>query len=481
MATNKNHVLVIDDEPDIRQLLSITLSRMGLEPHCVENLKESHKALKEKKFRLCLTDLKLPDGSGIDLVEELQKKLPSLPVIVITAHGSMDIAIKAMKHGAFDFINKPVDLNHLRSLINNALSTNESKPDDSNIQEIIGQSTAALQLKAKIKKVSRSQAPVFIVGESGSGKELVARATHAHSSRKEQPFIAVNCGAIPRELMESEFFGHTKGSFTGAHQDKQGLFQAANGGTLFLDEIADLPLDMQVKLLRVIQEKKVRPIGSQTEIPIDIRLLSATHKDLSAAINAGEFRNDLYYRINVIEIATPPLRDRMDDLPILCDFILEKICKKNAIDKRNISKEAIKTLSSHHFPGNIRELENILERACALSEGVNITEECLQLTHSAPITARDQSSPQSKTNNIDNSLLEVASNKDSASNDSDYSTNYNAEKQSIDEYLKDIEKHILLQALEKNRWNRTATAKMLGITFRSLRYRLKKLGLNVDE
>ena len=465
--SNKN-ILVIDDEPDIRQLLSITLSRMGLDAHCVEDLQQGYEALENNTYQLCLTDLKLPDGSGIDLVADLQKNMPELPVIVITAHGSMDIAIKAMKYGAFDFINKPVDLNNLRSLIKNALSTNETIKEKSPINEIIGESQPALQLKKSIEKVSRSQAPVFIHGESGSGKELVARSIHAHSSRSQEAFIAVNCGAIPRELMESEFFGHKKGSFTGAHQDKEGLFQAADGGTLFLDEVADLPLDMQVKLLRVIQEKKIRPIGEQSEISIDIRILSATHQNLAHAVEQGNFRNDLFYRINVIEIAVPSLHQRASDIRLLSAFILEKITTKNAMEERMISDDAIRVLEAYEFPGNIRELENILERACALSENTLITPENLQLNNQVTAT------PNSTTN-------EQTSTKEPPKDTTAAELNYDYNEQSIDEYLENIEKNILLATLEKNRWNRTATAKTLGITFRSLRYRLKKLGLDVDE
>jgi two-component system response regulator PilR (NtrC family) len=464
-----NNILVIDDEPDIRQLLSITLSRMGFSSHCVENLKQSFQALNEHEFQLCLTDLKLPDGSGLDFVKKTQREHPNLPVIVITAHGSMDIAIQAMKHGAFDFINKPVDLQHLRGLINNALSSQKASTEDAPISEIIGESTATQQLKEKINKVSKSQAPVFISGESGSGKELVARAIHQHSSRNEQVFIAVNCGAIPRELMESEFFGHSKGSFTSALQDKQGLFQAANGGTLLLDEIADLPLDMQVKLLRVIQEKSIRLIGTQVEIPIDVRIISATHHNLSEAVKNGTFRSDLYYRINVIDIAVPPLRERLSDITLLSSFILLKIAQQNnRSTPTHITEEALQRLQRYDFPGNIRELENILERACALSENNKITIENLLFSEQSDI--------------ISNMPLTVDINNAAVNTKSINNTpTFDASVQSIDGYLETIEKDILLTALNKNRWNRTATAKTLGITFRSLRYRLKKIGLDVDE
>lgn len=467
-----NHkILVIDDEPDIRQLLSITLSRMGLSAYCVGNIKTAYDALKEHEFSLCLSDLRLPDGSGLDFVQSAQKQYPSLPIIVITAHGSMDIAVTAMKYGAFDFINKPVDLHYLRTLITSAISSRvQTAPNLELIPEIIGGSSTTIALKEKIIKVSRSQAPVFIFGESGSGKELVARAIHNHSSRKEQPFIAVNCGAIPKELMESEFFGHTKGSFTGASQDKQGLFQAANGGTLLLDEIADLPLDMQVKLLRAIQQKMIRPIGSQSEHAIDVRILSATHQNLSEAVAKGTFRSDLFYRINVIEIAVPALRERTDDIDHLSHFILDKIASQNAVNHYYISDNAIELLKTYHFPGNIRELENILERACALAEDHNINTENLLFSEKM---LSQLTEPTDKSINTDSSLEKGNINQETA--------HYDPETEPLDQYLDSIEKNILFNTLEKNRWNRTAAAKELGMTFRSLRYRLKKLKLDIDK
>jgi two-component system response regulator PilR (NtrC family) len=466
-----NHkILVIDDEPDIRQLLSITLTRMGFTAYCAENIKRATAILNEQEFSLCLSDLKLPDGSGLDFVKAAQITHPNLPIIVITAHGSMDIAVTAMKYGAFDFINKPVDLHYLRTLITNALSSQSPlTPTSELIPEIIGESTTTLALKEKIIKVSRSQAPVFIFGESGSGKELVARAIHTHSSRKEQPFIAVNCGAIPKELMESEFFGHTKGSFTGATQDKQGLFKAADGGTLLLDEIADLPLDMQVKLLRAIQQKMIRPIGAQSEEAIDVRIVSATHQNLSAAVAKGLFRSDLFYRINVIEISVPPLRKRTNDINVLSHFILEKIAKQNSLSRYHISDDAIQSLKNYSFPGNIRELENILERACALTEDNKINTDNLlfseqTLSHLIEQTSSDTHHTATHTTAVESKL----------------SANYDEELESIDQYLEKIEKEILLSSLEKSRWNRTATAKSLGISFRSLRYRLQKLQIDVD-
>jgi two-component system response regulator PilR (NtrC family) len=460
-----NKILVIDDEPDIRQLLSITLHRMGFDVDTAENVSLAYKALESDTYILCITDLRLPDGSGLDIVTHITDKHAHTPVIVVTAHGSMDIAVTAMKLGAFDFINKPFDLNNLRQLINNAVST--SSPKETNaLDNIIGQSSPIHLLKEKIIQVSRSQAPVFITGESGSGKEVVANAIHTSSSRKGSPFIAINCGAIPRELMESEFFGHKKGSFTGAHQDKQGLFQAADGGTLLLDEIADLPLEMQVKLLRVIQEKSIRPIGSSIELPVDVRIISATHQNLLEAVNNSTFRSDLYYRLNVIDIFVPPLRDKLDDIPLLSDFILEKIARQNNNAKHLVNSDALHALQTYTFPGNIRELENILERACALANNQNINAEHLLLATPTHIVATRE-----------NQLI-VPVTDDIKENNNEYIFNKNAE--TIDEHLEKIEKNILLNALNNNRWNRTSAAKTLGISFRSLRYRLKKLKIDID-
>jgi two-component system response regulator PilR (NtrC family) len=467
-----SNILIIDDEPDIRGLLSITLERMGHRTTNADNVSSSIALLKRNKFDLCLTDLKLPDGSGIDIVKTIQNTHPQTPVIVITAHGSMDIAIEAMKCGAFDFINKPVDINHLRSLITSALDTHQQNTEAQPIPDIIGESSTAIKLKENIAKVARSQAPVFICGESGSGKELTARAIHKLSSRQNKPFIAVNCGAIPKELMESEFFGHTKGSFTGAHQDKPGLFQSAEGGTLFLDEVADLPMDMQVKLLRAIQEKSIRAVGSQKEIKIDVRILSATHKDLMQAIHDGSFRNDLYYRINVIEINVPALRQRQEDIELLTNVLLKKIAEKNHMSVTTITDDALQALKNYGFPGNIRELENILERACALCSENGITRDDLNLNNgSAPFVGQVNSSINHR------NRIEEQQAKEYSSSRSNIST-YDAAQESIDSYLDNIEKMIILDSLDKNRWNRTSTAKELGITFRSLRYRMKKLSID---
>lgn len=492
--TSLKNILIIDDEPDIRGLLSMTLERMGYSTNCSNNISHAQDLLAENHYDLCLTDLKLPDGSGIDIVKQIQQNNTPTPVIVITAHGSMDIAIEAMKYGAFDFINKPVDLKNLRSLINNALSSTDNIPTQSSINDLVGESVSAITLKNNIAKVARSQAPVFIHGESGSGKELVARAIHKASSRNKDNFIAVNCGAIPRELMESEFFGHLKGSFTGAHQDKQGLFQSAEGGTLFLDEVADLPIEMQVKLLRAIQEKTIRPVGSQKEMAINVRILSATHKNLFTEIKENRFRNDLYYRINVIEINVPSLRERQTDIPLLTTSLLKKIADKNNESISQITSNALDTLNHYSFPGNVRELENILERASALCNNNTIHTHDLQLNQNRTEHVNSSFHLGQQAPAIDNELTQsyqgITNNEDifgdTSENNSErksQTTNkqiYNANEEPLDSYLDKIEKNIILDHLEKQRWNRTSTAKTLGITFRSLRYRMKKLGIDDD-
>ena len=444
----KAQALIIDDEADIRELLEITLNRMDIKTETAENIHQAQILLKEKEFNICITDMRLPDGDGLELLQALQLSLPKLPVIVITAHGSADTAVKAMKQGAFDFLSKPVDLKGLRQLVSSALKTSFLPEQDRRSRDILlGNSDIMCDVRAKISKIARCQAPVYIAGESGSGKELVARLIHKHSSRYEHSFIAVNCGAIPYELMESEFFGHKKGSFTGATTDKSGLFHAAKGGTLFLDEIADLPLVLQVKLLRAIQEKKIRPIGSAYEESVDIRLLSATHLDLAQLVEEGKFRQDLFYRINVIELTVPALRNRCADIPQLCAHFLNKITTSNQLPKIELSQDAIKALLRYHFPGNVRELENILERAVALHEGEMITEEDLSLSTAISTL------PEADT--------------------------YNSKMGSLEDYLQELEKQAITEALEQNKWNRTATAKQLGMSFRSLRYRLKKLDLDL--
>lgn len=430
--------LIIDDEPDIRELLQITLQRMRINCHCAEDLATARTLLNQHQFDLCLTDMKLPDGDGVEFVNELQKNFPQIPVAVISAHGSMDSAIQALKYGAFDFLTKPIDLNSLRSVVHSALNI-KSKPVFTK-PSIMGDSQVIQDLRKTIEKVARSQAPIYISGESGTGKELAAHMIHDFGPRSDKPFIPINCGAIPNDLMESEFFGHKKGSFTGAVSDKEGLFQAADGGTLFLDEVAELPQHMQVKLLRAIQEKVIRPIGSQNEIRVDVRILSATNCDLSEQVNQGLFRQDLFYRINVIELKIPPLRERVEDIPVLIDHILEKMVLDSGNKKTKLSKEAEILLKSYYFPGNIRELENILERAVTLCTDNLIKKEDIQLSEL----------PQ-KENKTDDAAL--------------------------DSMLGDIEKQKIIEALEKTRWNKTAAAKLLGISFRAFRYRLKKLDI----
>ncbi len=452
-------VLIVDDEPDIRELLDITLSRMSLETRTADSLKAARSQLADTDFQLVLTDMNLPDGNGIDLVSQLQETRPDLPVAVITAYGSMETAINALKSGAFDFISKPVDLARLRELIANAIKVKSPSPRQSeNLKnQLLGQSPAIEKLRGQIKKLARSQAPVYISGESGSGKERVARMIHEQGHRNAGPFIAVNCGAIPAELVESEFFGHAKGSFTGASEKKQGLFQAADGGTLFLDEVADLPLSMQVKLLRAIQEKAVRPVGESAEIPIDIRLLSATHKDLSSEVDNGRFRQDLFYRINVIELKVPPLRQRKEDIPLLTENYLTRLAKECEMESPQLSQSAIEKLNSYDFPGNVRELENILERSFTLCD-------------SSEIDAHDILLPESGEEDESEETLSMLKSP---------SPNFKADDEiNLESYLEGIEKQAIESALEETRWNKTAAAKKLGISFRALRYRLKKLGMD---
>jgi two-component system, NtrC family, response regulator PilR len=445
--------LVIDDEPDILELLTMTLSGMSIDCITAENIAQAEQALKQHEFDLCLTDMRLPDGSGLDFVKNLQLTQPELPVAVITAHGNIDVAVQALKLGAFDFVSKPVKLRVLRDLVATALKLSSEKPtnkDRRSRTRLLGETEVIKALRGKITKLARSQAPVYIGGESGTGKELVARLIHGLGARAEMPFVAINCGAIPIDLVESEFFGHKKGSFTGAIFDKEGLFQAAHGGTLFLDEVADLPLMMQVKLLRAIQEKAVRPVGGNDEVNIDVRILSASHNDLTACVSAGTFREDLFYRLNVIELQVPPLRQRQQDIPILAEHILQQIADNNGVTCPVLSAEALAALKTYLFPGNVRELENILERALTWVEGEVISAEDLMLPDvrtKTKMTLTDGIKPELV---VDNDL---------------------------ESQLEDQERQLIMQALESTRWNKTAAAKKLGITFRALRYKLKKLNL----
>ncbi len=457
-------ILIVDDEPDIRELLEITLGRMGLNTLSAANISQAKNTIDTQPIDICLTDMRLPDGDGIEFVKYVSKHHPQVPIAVFTAHGNMDTAVIAMKAGAFDFITKPVDISHLRTLINSALNAASSQPskqvDDR--YQLIGQSVAMEKLRKKIYKLSRSQAPIFINGESGSGKELVARAIHYSGPRANGPFIAVNCGAIPKELMESEFFGHIKGSFTGAQSDKTGLFQAADQGTLFLDEVADLPLDMQVKLLRAIQEKAIRPVGAATEVSINVRILSATHKNLQQEVEQSTFRSDLFYRLNVIDLHVPPLRERKEDIVLLAQHFLKNLTTDTPATDIQLSREATALLEQYPFPGNVRELQNILERAYTLCEGDIIEADELSFNQATPEPAsKPEPSPTNAQNNHPTSDFKLGSDL-------------------LDDYLQSIERDAIMQALEKCRWNKTAAAKKLGITFRSLRYRLKKLGLDDD-
>ena len=445
----RQKILIVDDEPDIRELLEITLGRMKLETRSARDVKEARDWLARESFDLCLTDMRLPDGTGLELVQFIQQRYPQVPVAMITAFGSLDTAINALKAGAFDFLTKPVDLPRLRELVGTALRMPAPAPVDkepSIDQRLLGDSPPMLALRKQIGRLARSQAPVYISGESGSGKELVARLIHEQGARADRPFIPVNCGAIPAELMESEFFGHRKGSFTGATEDKPGLFQAAHGGTLFLDEVADLPLTMQVKLLRAIQEKAVRAVGGQTENVVDVRILSATHKDLAAEVAVQRFRQDLYYRLNVIELRVPCLRERREDIPLLAHSVLARLAQGSGLPSVQLSPAALETLKSYRFPGNVRELENMLERAYTLCEDDRIEAGDLRLSETA-----------AKTEAGEPSLAQI---------------------DNLEDYLESVERKLILQALEETRWNRTAAAQRLNMSFRSMRYRLKKLGLD---
>lgn len=448
--------LIVDDEPDIRELLSITLSRLDLDVTGAGGLADAIVQLKQGTFSFCLTDMRLPDGDGLDLINHVQEHYPDLPIAVITAHGSTDLAVEALKRGAFDFVTKPVQLPRLRAMVMAALSLRGIQEQGQGRKtRLLGNSAIMTNLRRQISRVARSQAPIFISGESGSGKEVVARSIHYESARASGPFIAVNCGAIPPDLMESEFFGHRKGSFTGAYQDKQGLFQAADGGTLFLDEVADLPLSMQVKLLRGIQEKAVRAVGAEQESPVDMRILSATHKNLSAEVSAGGFRQDLYYRIKVIEIPVPALRERPEDIPELVEFFLQRFARDTGDPKPELTADAMAALTSYAFPGNVRELENLLERAFTLCESQRITAADLQL-HNQRAAMTISLHPERGVPAVHAGALDAGS---------------------IDNYLANIERDILQKALAETRWNKTAAAEKLGISFRQLRYKLKKLGI----
>ncbi len=432
-TTRKRRVLIVDDEPDIRELLAITLERMGVDCESVESVPQARATLQKRPFDLCVTDMRLPGENGLELVKHVNLHHKAVPIAVITAHGNMETAVAALKAGAFDFVSKPIELGQLRTLVAQALRL-EAEPKTTT--GLIGNSAEIIRVRELIARLARNQAPVYISGESGTGKELVARLIHESGPRRDAPFVPVNCGAIPDELLESELFGHLRGSFSGATQDRDGLILAANGGTLFLDEIAELPLNMQVKILRVIQEKKVRPIGADAEIPVDFRVLSATHRNLAELVATGVFRQDLFYRVNVIELQIPALRSRREDIPVLAAHFLHQKATESALPVRVLSESARKALAGYAFPGNVRELENVLERASALSDGPEIQEDDLGLPAKAP--------------DLDGLVSQLDA----------------------------LERARILDALEKTKWNKTRAAGLLGISFRALRYRVRKLGLD---
>ncbi len=443
-------VLVVDDEPDIRELLELTLVRMGLDVASVGTIAEAKERLKAARYDLCLTDMRLADGEGLELVRHSASHAAEVPVAVITAYGSAENAVAALKAGAFDYVSKPVGLEQLRSLVRAALSlperTEAPSADRRLVGRLLGESAPLVQVREMIAKLARTQAPVYISGESGTGKELAARLIHENGARREHAFVPVNCGAIPENLMESEFFGYKKGAFTGAAEDREGFFQAANGGTLFLDEVADLPLPMQVKLLRAIQEKRVRKVGAPQEDPVDVRIICATHQKLAQLVAAGRFRQDLFYRINVIELAMPPLRDCREDIGLIANAILERLASHSGAAPARLTPDALEELKRYDFPGNIRELENILERALALSGSREITVGDLHLSGGGAVEPEQAE----------------------------------ASAGALPDYLDSIERKAILDALAKTGFNRTAAAKLLGITFRQLRYRMQRLGIREE-
>jgi two-component system response regulator PilR (NtrC family) len=448
-------VLVVDDEPDLLELVSLTLSRMNLKTRTAADLESARKLLRSERFDLCLTDMRLPDGDGLDLVGWIQENRATLPVAVITAHGNVESAVRALKLGAFDFVSKPLDLGVLRKLVGSAIKLSAPPAEEATARlrgpRLLGASPVMEQLREMIGRVARSQAPVHICGESGTGKELVARLIHDSGARREGAFVAVNCGAIPTELMESELFGHKRGSFTGAVADKQGLIQSAEGGTLFLDEVADLPLHMQVKLLRVVQEKTVRPVGEPREVSVDVRILSATHKNLADLVAQGLFREDLFYRINVIELRVPALRERSADIGEIADAILERLARRTGTQAPQLSPEALLMLETYPYPGNVRELENVLERALTLCTTGVITPDHVRLRSGMRGAAGGEAA----------AAVPAAGDGSAA----------------LGSQLESIERDAIVKALEKTRYNKTAAAKLLGMSFRALRYRIKKLGI----
>lgn len=474
--TTSRSALIVDDERDIRELLVLTLGRMGLRVDTAADVAQALQQLAANSYDLCFTDMRLPDGSGQTIIEHIAEHHPDMPVAMITAHGNVDAAVDALKAGAFDFVSKPVDLSVLRRLVQSALRLGDERraqqdQPSSSSSRLLGDSAVMEALRGTIAKVARSQAPVYVSGESGVGKELVARLIHEQGPRVGGPFIPVNCGAIPTELMESEFFGHKKGSFTGASSDKDGLFQSANGGTLFLDEVAELPLHMQVKLLRAIQEKSIRAVGTNNEVPVDVRILSATHKNLAQLVEEGRFRHDLFYRINVIELVVPPLRERRGDIPALASTILARLAADLEEDPPPITDEAMAQLVDYPFPGNVRELENVLERALALSDGTAITPVDLRLPtlrEGAGGSGSMVAAPSAPTDPYSGAVARPT-----------YVTGQQAAVPTdLLDYIERMERDVIVKALEECRYNKTKAAAKLGITFRALRYKLKKLGID---
>jgi len=449
-----HRVLVVDDEPDIRELLELTLTKMGLGVDSAGSIAEAKERLRDARYQLCLTDMRLPDGEGLELVRHISGLTGDLPVAVITAHGSAENAVAALKAGAFDYVSKPVGLEQLRTLVRSALSLPESSAATPSGQQLLGDSAPMREVREMIAKLARTQAPVYITGESGSGKELAARLIHLNGARRGHMFVPVNCGSIPESLMESELFGYRKGAFTGANQDRDGFFQAAHGGTLFLDEVAELPLYMQVLLLRAIQEKRVRKVGATQEDPVDVRVISATHQNLAALVETGRFRRDLYYRLNVIELKMPSLRESPEDIKIIAETMLERLARQSGSNLARLSEQALQELEAYDFPGNVRELENILERAVALSSKEQINPDDLRLH---PLVSREEG---------DQVQASGAGNAPGVAIDGP-----------LPAYLDRVEREAILAALAKTGFNRTAAAKLLGVTFRTLRYRMQRLGI----
>jgi len=454
----EQRVLVVDDEPDIRELLELTLAKMGLGVDSAGSIGEAKERLRDARYRLCLTDMRLPDGEGLALVRHIAALAGDLPVAVITAHGSAENAVAALKAGAFDYVSKPVGLEQLRTLVKSALSLPERGQTAAAGKQLLGDSAPLRQVRDVIAKLARTQAPVYITGESGSGKELAARLIHLGGARRDHSFVPVNCGAIPESLMESELFGYRKGAFTGAAQDRDGFFQAAHGGTLFLDEVAELPLYMQVLLLRAIQEKRVRKVGATQEDPVDVRVISATHQDLAALVETGRFRRDLFYRLNVIELGMPPLRECREDVRIIAETMLARLARQSGVPAARLSAQALQELEAYDFPGNVRELENILERAVALSSEAQINPDDLRLRPLAMQEEGERVPAAAGATALEGAL-----------------------DGPLPAYLDRVERDAIQAALAKTGFNRTAAARLLGVTFRTLRYRMQRLGIREPE